>query len=97
MQAKRIDALEKEINELRDKSGGTGAWIPGDLQKLADQVQEIDKKRQADKELILKEIEKTRQSRRFRRRGTRPPPRRQRLPLRAAGPGGPENGYDYKI
>jgi LysM repeat protein len=59
VQAKRIDALEKEIGDLRDKSTGTGATAdPGDLQKLADQIQEIDKKRQADKELILKEIEK---------------------------------------
>ncbi|MGA2240533.1 MAG: LysM domain-containing protein [Verrucomicrobiota bacterium] len=57
LQAKRITALEKEISELRDKSNGSGA-NPDDLQKLANQVQEIDKKRQADRELILKEIGK---------------------------------------
>jgi nucleoid-associated protein YgaU len=57
VQAKRITALEKEISELRDKSNGSGA-NSDDLQKLADQVQEIDKKRQEDRELILKEIEK---------------------------------------
>jgi nucleoid-associated protein YgaU len=61
VQAKRIDALEKEISDLRDKSGQPGATDTAnadDLKKLADQIQEIDKKRQADKELILKEIEK---------------------------------------
>jgi chromosome segregation ATPase len=61
VQAKRITALEKEISELRDKSsqpGATDTANADDLKKLADQVQEIDKKRQADRELILKEIEK---------------------------------------
>ena len=40
-QGKRIDALEKEIADLRDKPAGPGA-AQGDLEKLADQVQEID-------------------------------------------------------
>jgi LysM repeat protein len=60
-QAKRIEALEKQVGDLGDKlnqpaaSGGTDA---DDLKKLAAQVQEIDKKRQADNDLILKQIEK---------------------------------------
>ena len=60
-QGKRIDALEKQISDLGDKlnqpaaSGGADA---DDLKKLAAQVQEIDKKRQADNDLILKQIEK---------------------------------------
>jgi phage tail protein X len=62
VQAKRITALEKEISELRDKSSQPAATTDtanaDDLKKLADQVREIDKKRQADRELILKEIEK---------------------------------------
>jgi LysM repeat protein len=57
VQAKRIEALEKEIGELRDKSGGSSV-AQGDLQKLADQVQELAKKQQADNDLILKEIGK---------------------------------------
>ena len=57
VQAKRITALEKDISELRDKINGPGA-NQDDLKKLADQVQEIDKKRQEDRELILKEIGK---------------------------------------
>jgi hypothetical protein len=55
---KRLDALDKEIRELREKSSGGSGANQEDLQKLADQVQEIEKKRQEDKTLILKEIEK---------------------------------------
>ena len=55
LQAKRITALEKEISELHDKPNGAGA-NPDDLQKLANQVQELAKKQQADNDLILKEI-----------------------------------------
>jgi LysM repeat protein len=57
VQAKRITALEKEISELREKSNGSGANAD-DLQKLADQVQDLAKKQKADQELILKEIGK---------------------------------------
>jgi nucleoid-associated protein YgaU len=61
VQAKRITVLEKEISELRDKSSQptvANTANADDLKKLADQVQEIDKKRQEDRELILKEIGK---------------------------------------
>lgn len=60
-EGKRLDAIEKEISDLRDKVNAPAA-IPDsasrdDLKKLADQVQEIDRKRQEDRELILKQIE----------------------------------------
>src|ERR1700676_2227886 len=58
-QGKRIDALEKEISDLSDKSNQPGAAAsPHDLKKLAEQVQEIDMKRQDDTERILKELER---------------------------------------
>src|ERR1035441_1809919 len=60
-QGRRIDALEKEINELRDKVNTpvvNDSASRGDLKKLAEQVQEIDRKRSDDRDLILKEIEK---------------------------------------
>ena len=60
LQAKRLDALAKQISDLSDKvntpAASTGASAD-DLKSLATQVQEIDKKRQADRELILKQIE----------------------------------------
>jgi LysM repeat protein len=60
LQAKKMAALEKEIADLRDKVN-TPAATPDnasrdDLKSLAEKVQEIDKKRQADRELILDEI-----------------------------------------
>jgi LysM repeat protein len=60
-QAKHISELEKEIGDLRDKLNQPAAnesASADDLKKLAAQVQEIDKKRQADNEQILKTIEK---------------------------------------
>lgn len=61
-QTKQMAELEKSIAELRDKVN-TPAANPDnasreDLKNLAEKVQEIDKKRQADRELILKEIDK---------------------------------------
>jgi hypothetical protein len=58
-QNKRIDALEKSIGDLGDKlnqPAANNSASADDLKKLAAQVQEIDKKRQDDNELILKQI-----------------------------------------
>ena len=59
-QGKRIDALEREISDLRDKVNtpvvNTSA-SQEDLRKLAEQVQEIDRKRQEDRDMIVKKIE----------------------------------------
>ena len=60
-QTKRLEALEQEIGNLRDKLNQPAAndsASADDLKKLAAQVEEIDKKRQADNEQILKAIEK---------------------------------------
>src|SRR5271169_4964227 len=58
-QGKRIDVLEKEISDLQDKSSQLGgATNPDDLKKLAEQVQEIDRKRQEDNDRILMELER---------------------------------------
>jgi LysM repeat protein len=60
-QGKRIDALEKEISDMGDKlnqPAASDSASADDLKKLAAQVQEIDKKRQDDNDLILKELEK---------------------------------------
>ena len=61
-QTKRLDALEKQISDMGDKlnqpAAANDSASADDLKKLAAQVQEIDKKRQDDNELILKQIEK---------------------------------------
>jgi LysM repeat protein len=96
--AKRITALEKEISELHDKSNGSGA-NPDDLQKLADQVQELAKKQQADNDLILKEIGKLGKV-----SGSSSSPVHKSTPSvttnAAAGgstAGGKESGYEHKV
>jgi LysM repeat protein len=58
---KRIDAVEHEISELRDKVNTpqvNDSASRDDLRALATQVQEIDRKRQDDRDLILKQLEK---------------------------------------
>jgi nucleoid-associated protein YgaU len=93
-QAKHIAALEKEIGELRDKlnqpSANDGASAE-DLRKLAAQVQEIDRKRQADNERILKAIEKIGKSGSG---STHKPPA---VSSDSPAPGTKQKGYDYEI
>ena len=60
-QNKKLGELEKSIGDLGDKlnqPAANNSASADDLKKLAAQVQEIDKKRQDDNELILKQIEK---------------------------------------
>lgn len=61
-QTKHMEALEKEISDLRDKlnqpAAANDSASADDLKKLAVQVQEIDKKRKTDNEQILKALEK---------------------------------------
>ena len=59
-QDKRLETLEHQISDLRDKVNTpvvNNSASADDLLKLASQVKEIDQKRQADKELILGKIE----------------------------------------
>jgi len=60
-QGKRIDALEKQIADLGDKlsqPAASDSASTDDLKKLAEQVQEIDQKRQDDNQKILDALEK---------------------------------------
>jgi LysM repeat protein len=59
-QDKKLQALAREIADLREQAGKpTGNYATqDDLKRLADAIQEIDRKREADKALILKEISK---------------------------------------
>src|SRR5438105_13395023 len=51
-QGKRIADVEKRLGDLEDKLNQPGGANADDLKKLAEQVQEIDKKRQSDNEQI---------------------------------------------
>jgi len=59
-QDKRIAALAKEVENLREQQSRPRASYASeeDVRRLAEKIQEIDKKRADDKELILKEIGK---------------------------------------
>jgi LysM repeat protein len=61
-QEQRIATLEKDINELREKVNAPApvneSASSADLKKLAAQVQEIDRKRADDRELILAQLKK---------------------------------------
>ncbi|HEU5396742.1 MAG TPA: ABC transporter C-terminal domain-containing protein, partial [Verrucomicrobiae bacterium] len=59
-QGKRIEALEKQISDLQGQLNQPAANTvnPDDLKKLAEQVQEIDKKRQEDNDRVVKELER---------------------------------------
>ena len=60
-QGKRITDLEKKISDMQDKintPAGNDYASTDDLKKLAEQVQEIDKKREEDNKKILDALEK---------------------------------------
>ena len=101
-QGKRIDALEKQIADLGDKLNQPAAndsASADDLKKLAAQVQEIDKKRQEDNEMILKQIEKLGKV----SGGSTGHKLAAAVSTTAStdnstpGAGGPQKGYDYTI
>jgi LysM repeat protein len=58
-QSKRIEALDKEISDLRDKVNTPVAndyASHDELKKIADQISEVDRKRQADSDMIATQI-----------------------------------------
>jgi LysM repeat protein len=101
-QDKRIEALEKEVSELRDKLNQpavNNSASADDLQKLAGQVQELAKKQQADNDLILKEIEKLGKISGGSTSSHRSPPNVATTTTSTDNPtpGGPQKGYYYTI
>ncbi|MGD0252196.1 MAG: LysM peptidoglycan-binding domain-containing protein [Verrucomicrobiota bacterium] len=100
-QDKRIEALEKEVSDLRDKLNQPAAndsASQDDLKKLAGQVQELAKKQQADNDLILKEIEKLGKVGGGSTVSHRPPPEvATTTSTDNPPPGGPQKGYYYTI
>jgi len=102
-QDKRLAALEKEIGELSDKFNTPAvndSASRDDLKQLAAQVQEIVKKWQDDRDLILKEIEKLGKAGAVAPTGRKP---KANTDATAAGgdnstvSGGPQKGYYYQV
>jgi LysM repeat protein len=105
-QSKHIQALEKEINDLQgqaNQSGGSSA-ISDDVRKLAEQVQEIDRKRQEDNARVLKQLEQLEKSLGNSPSSHKPPPdiTPDITPTPIKGhavpdASGPQNGYNYTV
>jgi septal ring factor EnvC (AmiA/AmiB activator) len=101
LQDKRIGALEKQVADLSDKLNQPAAnnyASADDLKKLAEQVQEIDKKRQDDNDLILKQLEKLARV----SGGTtnrKPPPMISPTASSTnnSTASGPQKGYEYEV
>jgi len=105
-QSKHLQALEKAINDLQGQANQPAANTANsdDLKKLAEQVQEIDKKRQEDNDRVLKELERLEKSLGASSSSHRSPPDitpdTTPTPIRshpATNASGPQNGYDYTI
>lgn len=101
VQTKRIEDLQKQVNDLQDKlnqPGGNNFASEDDLKKLADQVQQIDQKRQSDNDEILKELEKLEKAlnvasshHEMEENST------DSTAAPAPAPGAPQTGYNYEI
>jgi LysM repeat protein len=99
-QDQRITSLEGKINDLSGKvsqpTGGDYASAD-DLKKLAEQVQEIDKKREEDNQKILDAFAKLGGKVRKSDPTPTPPPVETPGPPSTPTPNGPQQGYYYKI
>lgn len=99
VQQKRIADLAKDLENLREQSSKpTGNFASQEeLRKFAEKLQEIDEKRVADNEKILKEIERLGRAgaaTRTEKKATRTPP--EAIDKAGAG-GGAEKGFEYVI
>ena len=101
-QTKQLAALQKDVAELRDKVSApqvNDSASSADLKSLAEKVQEIDKKRQADRELILKQIEQLGKVaagapvKTHAKPAVAPTP----APDETAAPAMPQKGYEYTV
>jgi len=93
---KKIAALTDELRAVRDEASRTTGTAASrdDLRKLAETVAELERQRQADKEVILAEIKK------LAKVPVAPPPR---VPVTEpktnpdSVPGVPDKGYEYVV
>ena len=102
-EGKRMEAIEKELADLAAKVNTpqvNDSASTGDLKKLAEDVQELDKKRLADRELILAQIQKLGQ---ISAAGGEAPVHHSHAkpvndtPADTGGPAVPTTGYEYVV
>jgi LysM repeat protein len=101
-QRKHIEALEKELSELREKVNTPVAndyATRDDLRKIVEQVNDLDKKRLDDRDLILAQIDKLAKAAAV---PLPPPPRHPDRPTGDTGSGPdtpttPDKGHYYEV
>jgi len=95
---RKVSALENELLKVREeqsllRNASQNNNTAESLKTLAEKIQEVDRKRQADKELILAEFQKL-----GRTLAATPAPRNPtRVPAFTDSPAVPDKGYPYKI
>jgi nucleoid-associated protein YgaU len=99
LQQERIAELAKELGNLREEAGKTtgGFASQEEMRKLAEKLQEIDQKRVADNEKILKEIEKLGRAGAAPRSEKKAPKSLPETREKAGASGGAEKGFEYVI
>jgi LysM repeat protein len=97
-QKKQIEGLVRELESLREQQThpNTAYAMQEDLKRLGEKLQEIDKKREADKELILKKIEELARTLAV---PSKKPGSGASLPVTSTtgGQATPEKGFEYVI
>jgi LysM repeat protein len=101
-QDKRLSALEKELESVREQAAKPGGNYASqeELRKLWEKLQEIDQKRLADNERIVKEIDKLGKAPTG---GSKPKPAKPLNPVEDSGKGagnpggGADKGFEYVI
>jgi len=98
-QTQRLEALAKEISELREKVNApqiNDSASRDDLKKLAEKVQEVDRKRQDDAEVIRKSLAELGKVIAEPAHPVKPrtPPKKNET---ADVPATPEKGYEYEV
>lgn len=93
---KKVSALENELQKVREdqsqlRSASKNDGTMESLKKLAEKIQEVDKKREADKELILAEFAKL-----GRTLAAAPTPRTSSKPAVSESTG-PEKGFTHPV
>ena len=99
VQRKQLAAMADEIRSLREELGKPKPDSVGrdELKQLAEQVKEVDEKRAADKELILKEISKLGKVSAAAHADPPPPKRKQPDPAPDAGADKEYEGFEHVI
>lgn len=93
-QNKRLEDLARQLRQLQDQQSqvNTNYASEDELRQLAAKLQEIDQKRRADNDHIIKELES------LRRALSSPVPKSVAAPAPAPGGGAiPDQGYNYVI